>query len=321
MEQLNIFIDTNVFLGFYAYNKDDIDELNKIAKLVKTNKIKLYLTEQVVHEFSRNRENKINETLKPLKNYKFPNIPRFMDHYPEVVEYRETVEKLNRLHDKLMEKAKADSIEKLLPADKLLDEIIKEAKEIKIKDEVKQLAKWRLDRGDPPGKQNSIGDSLNWEILLKEVPENVDLHIITLDNDYRSLIDSSNPHPVLQNEWKKLKKGELFIYDHLVPFIIKHFPDIKVSSDIEKDYAINSLIDSRSFNETHSAIKNLQPLINLLDDNDRNKISDAGLINDQIFGIGTDTDIQRFYSSIFKNSMTSYSREDIEKIKSMFNLY
>ena len=42
---LNLFIDTNVLLGFYRYSKDDLAKLNQLEDLiVKTKDIKLIVT-------------------------------------------------------------------------------------------------------------------------------------------------------------------------------------------------------------------------------------------------------------------------------------
>jgi predicted nucleic acid-binding protein len=54
--KVHLFIDTNIFLSFYAYASDDVEELRKLTKLISTDQLKLYLTEQVRDEFYRNRE-------------------------------------------------------------------------------------------------------------------------------------------------------------------------------------------------------------------------------------------------------------------------
>ena len=34
-ERLHLFIDTNAFLNFFAYTKDDVEELKKLVSLIK----------------------------------------------------------------------------------------------------------------------------------------------------------------------------------------------------------------------------------------------------------------------------------------------
>lgn len=38
---LHLFIDANIFLSFYAYTNDDIEELRKLVSLIKTQQLKL----------------------------------------------------------------------------------------------------------------------------------------------------------------------------------------------------------------------------------------------------------------------------------------
>jgi len=49
-----LFIDTNVFLSFLHYSSDDLEELNKLAVVIRNKKLMLLLPEQVVIEFWRN---------------------------------------------------------------------------------------------------------------------------------------------------------------------------------------------------------------------------------------------------------------------------
>ena len=48
---IHLFIDTNVYLKFYHYSNDDLEELNKLLVLLDNEKLELYLPEQVINEF------------------------------------------------------------------------------------------------------------------------------------------------------------------------------------------------------------------------------------------------------------------------------
>ncbi|MEQ1761458.1 MAG: PIN domain-containing protein [Vicinamibacterales bacterium] len=78
MSPLNLFIDTNVFLSFFHLTSEDLEELRKLSALVKDKRVTLWLPEQVIHEFRRNREGKIQDALKQLRdqrlNLQFPSI-------------------------------------------------------------------------------------------------------------------------------------------------------------------------------------------------------------------------------------------------------
>jgi hypothetical protein len=67
---INLFIDTNVLLSFYHLTNDDLEELSKLAVLLRNRQVQLFLPEQVADEFRRNRENKIADSLKRLRDQK-----------------------------------------------------------------------------------------------------------------------------------------------------------------------------------------------------------------------------------------------------------
>ena len=69
----HVFIDTNVFLNMYKCSSDNIDLLNQLISEIQEGKIKLYLTEQVVDEFYRNREHLINKALEDINAFEDVN--------------------------------------------------------------------------------------------------------------------------------------------------------------------------------------------------------------------------------------------------------
>src|SRR3989442_14946441 len=85
---MNFFIDTNIFLSFYHLTSDDLDELKKLVILLRNKTIRLWLPDQVVKEFHRNRENKISDALKRLRdqrlNLQFPQICKDYEEYEEL---------------------------------------------------------------------------------------------------------------------------------------------------------------------------------------------------------------------------------------------
>ncbi len=61
---MNLFIDTNIYLSFYHFTSDDLEELRKLIVAIHEKRIKLYVTSQLRDEFRRNREIKIADALK-----------------------------------------------------------------------------------------------------------------------------------------------------------------------------------------------------------------------------------------------------------------
>jgi len=52
---LNLFIDTNILLSFYHLTSDDLEELRKLSALLKKREVRLFVPDQVVHEFASRR--------------------------------------------------------------------------------------------------------------------------------------------------------------------------------------------------------------------------------------------------------------------------
>ena len=64
--QLNLCLDTNILLNFYHFSDDTLDKLEKLIILSEAKDIQIILSEQIIHEFRRNREVKIKDTLKKI---------------------------------------------------------------------------------------------------------------------------------------------------------------------------------------------------------------------------------------------------------------
>lgn len=81
---MHIFIDANIFLSFFHLSSDDLEALKSLAVLVKEDQVELYIPEQVIDEFNRNRAGKIADALKRLQEHKFgPAIPQMAKKYDE----------------------------------------------------------------------------------------------------------------------------------------------------------------------------------------------------------------------------------------------
>ena len=318
MDVIHLFIDTSTFLTFYAYTSDNLEELKKVSDLIGAGKLKLYIPEQVSDEFQRNREGKLAQSLTEfLRGGIAQAVPRFMAEYPEAVDFTDAGKAYEQARAKLEKKARKDAAEQLLPADSVFTTIIDAAGLIKSEEEILQKANRRRLRGNPPGKKDSVGDQINWEILLDKVPDGQDLHVVTKDGDYASALNSDSPHQFLQTEWKKKKNGSLFIHRQLKPFLNAKFSDIKLVLDIEKQLAIDSLIYSGNFSRTHSAIDELKQYLEDLIWKEAEQIFEAGISNQQISWIGTDTDVNDFYRTLmikFRGNMTSDMETKLKKV-------
>lgn len=298
----HLFIDTNVFLNFFAYSKDDLEQLDKLVRLVHAKTIKLYLTAQVVNEFSRNRDAKLAES---FAKFRFPTVsgtPSFMMNLQLCKPYMKALNVFEKVHSLLIKSAKEAASKRELAADVIFASIVEEAKVIEISDEHYKAAKRRHRLGNPPGKSNSVGDQLNWEILLSSVPSGAILHIITKDGDYASKLDPTVPSTFLVNEWKEIHASDVFIYEQIGQFFQAKFPAEDFALDIEKREAIDRLINSGAFATTHSAIALLEPFLPSLTEEETEELVQGALSNSQVNLIMNDTDVKQFFRRLLEEN-------------------
>ncbi len=224
-----LFVDTNILLSFYHLTSEDLEELRKLVALIDTTKIKLVLTEQVKDEFKRNRAAKIADAMKKLQEARFKiAFPAFAKDYPEYDELRTLLDKAGKKHAELVETVTEDAIEGDLKADALVADLFKKATMIPVSDDIYLDALKRVRLGNPPGKENSLGDAISWECLLATIDDGADVHLVSEDKDYRSQL-SPEFSEFLDEEWKERKKSEIFFYTKISDFFRTNFPNIKIA--------------------------------------------------------------------------------------------
>lgn len=312
---LHVFVDTNIFLSLYAYTDDNIEELKKLIALIKQRELKIYISSMVNQEFHRNRDKKIQESLGNFEKYSTSiSIPRFMEHHAEVKDLQSLLKEAREKHAALIAKSKAEIANLDLAADKLFLELTEAATLVSITDEMDANARRRLERGNPPGKDGDLGDRLNWEMLLSEVPAKEDLHILSRDKDFASPWGTDVPNSFLSMEWKARKNATVFLYPGLRPFVKKHYPAIELAADIEKKFAIKSLVESKSWQRTHSAIAKLAPLIADFTKQEAIEIFHALLMNQEINSIVEDDDVYSFYQDLLVEHWSALDPDDYKKV-------
>ncbi len=298
-QRVHLFIDTNIFLGFYAYTSDDVEELKKLTKLITTEQLKLYLPEQVRHEFYRNREARLRGSLKTFQPVPgSASVPRFMAAYPSIRVYRRAWEDLLKARDDAIQLAKKEAETNSIAADILFAEIAKAAGLIRMTNKILAAATRRMNLGNPPGKPGSLGDRVNWETLLEKAPDGTDLHLISKDGDFGSPLQTGAPDGYLVEEWRSRKHGRLALHDQLKPFLAQFFPHIQLAIDVEKRAALDHLINSGNFATTHAAISGLQSFLDVLTPSEIQESIKAAEDNSQIGWIVQDPDVRRFYTRV-----------------------
>jgi PIN domain-containing protein len=182
---LHVFIDSNIYLRFFAYADDTLEELEKFQALAETDKVTIYLPEQVQDEVSRNREGEIARAVARFQKSALPpEIPRFALHTDEAKALLKESKKAADAKASLSQKITEEIQKGDLRADQLIDQLAEHSTVVETTDDHVAHATFRRDVGNPPGKPETLGDQINWECLLDAVPENTDLHIVSTDEDF-----------------------------------------------------------------------------------------------------------------------------------------
>ncbi|MCY7367366.1 MAG: PIN domain-containing protein [Chamaesiphon sp.] len=255
---MQLFIDTNILLSFYSLNQDDLSELNKIIDAIKKQQITLLLTDQIINEFYRNREQRIDGAIKSFRTQTFSTqFPQLCEDYPEIDTLREALKHHEQAHAALTTRILVDIKAKTLKADQIIQSLFSLGKKLSPDLATVERAKLRMSVGNPPGKNNSLGDAINWESLLNETPIGEDLYFITGDKDYCSALNDDEFSGFLLTEWDTRKQTKIHFYKRLSSFCKEQFPEIMLASARDKDFLIRDLVNSQSIANTQAAIAKL----------------------------------------------------------------
>ena len=311
---MHVFIDTNILLNFFHFSKDEIDALNDVFASHEHGSAKVHLTRQVCDEFRRNREVKIKDALKRFKEVKFAaQLPSFMKGYDEYDEIKKLSSELQKRSKSIIEKVNADITAGTLLADRLIGEIFARSEIIETTREIYDKATMRMAIGNPPGKNNSIGDAINWTMLLESVPNGEDLHVISEDGDFYSALNEEAVNPFLEEEWKQEKESSLHVYRTLSMFMSEHFDGVAFSFDKNKEALIDDLKYTGSFAMTHELIGKLE-VYSYFSQKEVERILSAAVDNNQFGRIVTDSDVSDFLNRVAVphiGSLSSDSRKEI----------
>ena len=309
----NLFIDTNIWLSLYDFTKDDLDQFKKLKSHMGES-IKLVIPKQIKYEIIRNRENKLNASMKRF-SLDLPQFPVFTKGYPQYENFKSDMLKLRSDFEDWKKAIERDIAEENLPADSTILEFFVDDDLIDC-DDVIELGYKRYKIGNPPGKDNKYGDAIIWEALLKNVPNGEDLYIISADKDYRSIIDNKKIHPFLEKEWSETKNSSIKFYTNLVDFLKDHATDIELKSERERQELIEALNSSENFQTTHGIIA----MLNKYSSWSNQQIEDlceCAKKNTQVGQILGDYDVNRFYTGLLSDLDSDLSQnEKVLKVKS-----
>jgi predicted nucleic acid-binding protein len=299
---MQLFIDTNILLSFYSLNQEDLSELNKLIDAIKRQQITLLLTDQIIDEFNRNREQRIDGAIKSLRNQTFnPQFPQLCEDYPEVDTLRESLKHYEQAHATLINKILADIKSKTLKADRIIQSLFSLGKKLTVNSTILDRARLRMGVGNPPGKNNSLGDAINWECLLDETPAGKDLFFITGDKDYCSALNEDEFSDFLLNDWYSKKQTKIYFYKRLSGFCKEQFPEIAIASVRDKEFLIRDLVNSQSIGDTQKVIAKLS-YYQEFTAAQVNTIVAAAISNRQVVWSIEDERVRSFLSSVVANN-------------------
>ena len=255
--------------------------------LINTGNIILYLPEQTKNEFYRNREVKISDSLDKLRASKLNNqFPMISHSYEEYDKMKKAIKQFESNKSKLLKQLQHDAESESLVADDVLNQLFSKATYIETTSDILDEAVTRFEIGNPPGKDKSYGDAINWVSLLK-VAYDEDIHFISEDKDYYSKLNEANFNSYLLKEWKDNKDSDLHYYKRLSDFFKINYPDIEISSETEKEIMIKNLREAYSFDNAKSVIRRLRNFDGF-SIQQLNEITEAFSTNNQIYWIPTD---------------------------------
>jgi PIN domain len=255
---MQLFIDTNILLSFYALNQEDLGELGKLADRVVKKEITLLITDQILDEFYRNREQRIEGSLKSFYGQTFnPQLPQICEEYPEAGRLRAALKEYEQAHSAMVARVAIDIKAKNLQTDKLIQLFFEQGTKVTIDQSIIDRARLRMGVGNPPGKNNSLGDAINWECLLLAVPDHTDLFLISGDKDYSSPLGDDELSGFLRDEWQRKKQSTIYFYRRLSSFFKDQIPDIGMASSRDRDFLVRELSNSQSLADVQKTVTRL----------------------------------------------------------------
>ncbi|CZL29536.1 PIN domain-containing protein [Legionella pneumophila] len=314
---MDVFIDTNILTSLYRLSSEDLENFKKIYVLLENKEITILLTDQVKNEFSRIRDDIVYDAINKFKEQNLQlNVPAIFRADPDYQTLVTLKDNYNKQHQKILQKIEQENRENSFKADEVVHHIITKSKSLQINDSIFTKAQKRKELGNPPGKNNSIGDQVNWEILLNYNESN-DLYLISADGDF-FYKNTNRVKSFLQEEWKNEKDTQIFGYRSLSDFFSEKYPNIKLANELNQEILIEKLVNSTSFSSTHITLKKLKD-IECFTPPQIEALTDACLNNNQINWIATDPDVYSFISLLIDRYSEQIEAEKLNELSQLLS--
>ena len=315
---MHLFINANIFLGFYEATSDSLLELEKLTTVLKQKKrAKLWLPDQVKREFWKNRDGSVASVLREFSKLNgLGSIPRLVQEDPEFDQLKKLSGQLESKKKEIVDRVRGEVAAEQTKADGWVRNLFSLAEEINTTGAIANQAWERALRHTPPGKQDGLGDHLSWMALLAKLPPKAELHIISQDADFAGELEREEIHPYLKCEWAKKNGGSVKLWKRASQFLAAHFPEAKNAIEIKRTLLIERLEKSPNFATTHAVIAEFSDLSHLSNPL-ATRLASAILANSQVHWIHDDGDVKEFIGDFLAKYgavINAVMRGELEKL-------
>lgn len=225
---MKLFIDTSILLEIYQSAGPSLDEFRKLAELVETGKIELLLSQQVVDEFWRCREDVIADALRRFRESGAQaTIPDFIRSYVvESADLSKAIAKVNAAVSDLDTKIQRDAAATALEADGIILGLFA-AVPAEPTEAFVSAARRRTDMGNPPGDEGNLGGAINWEWLLNRGVsiDTTEIVILSGHGNFESQLVKGKLREFLRLDWsRRYPYCELRLEQSLAELLVRDFP-------------------------------------------------------------------------------------------------
>ncbi|SHH42640.1 PIN-like domain-containing protein [Flavobacterium defluvii] len=262
-----LYIDANIFLGFYNSNRPEFKKLlNSIIEV----KDKIFFTEQFKYEIDRNKLNVFKQSIDNYtKQVSLVNtiLPEHLDkdHSSKLISWNNSRKELEiqikESNNKLLEILN-ETLQNVSSSEDNVSKALSSLYKKSRKPSIDNLNKARLRKeiGNPPGKKSDpLGDQLSWEMLLN-IAENINrIWIISKDQDYYTENkDVLYLNPILKNDLIQLNPTiEIKVFNKLSE-ALKDFNDLESIKSIPSKNELELISISESFDpKNYDSINNI----------------------------------------------------------------
>lgn len=261
----NLFIDTNVYCGFYEGDRARVKVLETLLELIESKKISLIVTSQIKDEFYKNKSLVASRVVKRIRTLREEiqkgSLPACVSDLEKFKDFESARSKLADLCRRFEKEFISHVLDEKSDINKTMEQIFKRIDIAEIDENILKKAERRVFRGMPPGKKGgNNGDEINWEVLLAQPIK--ELTILTYDADWCDHLDANFIHGYLKKEWATCKGGQVKVKKNLGELIneIKgprtiKTEIVKLEDEVRKTYE-NSTEIINTLNLTHGLSKN-----------------------------------------------------------------